>query len=181
MPFVAYLVINRHYGIIIAPQYKNFVCVDRKHYVISTIIEAMKKLLFAAAAVTAVLSFSNAEAKSPNGTDIHDFYVNGQVQVNNITHDMLLSRNLWKVENRNRNQKQNWYTVNRNGENIVVKLKDNDYKTFAKVRTNGNREFVKDIHPAKRDRHAGKIREDHVRYVARDVVRENGTEIIRIK
>lgn len=138
----------------------------------------MKKLFFAAAAAAAaVLSISNAEAKSPNGADIHDFYVNGQVS--DIKHDMLLTGNLWKVKNRN--QKQNWYTTNRNDEDLVVKLKDNERKTFAKVKTDGDREFVKDIHPAKRNKHVAKIREEHQRFVAKDIVRESGAEILRVK
>lgn len=140
----------------------------------------MKKLFFAAAAVAAVISVSNADAKNPKKIKdpvdllIHECYINGEIR--DIKHDMLMTGNLWMIQNRG--QKQIWRAMNAEGQDIEVKFKGNDYKHFVKAWVDNERAFVKDIRPVNRSKHVAKIYEDGEKHVAKDVVRANGTEIV---
>ena len=138
----------------------------------------MKKLFYVAAAAATILSVANADAKGRNDVEIHNYYMNGEIR--EVRQDMLLTENLWKIKNRN--HKQIWYAADRNSrKDIVVKLKGNDYKSFAKVKVDGDKAFLKDIDPVNRRKHVAKIKENGEKHVAKDVVRENGTEIISYK
>lgn len=137
----------------------------------------MKKLFYVAAAAVAVMTVAGAEAKGNNDVQIHNYYMNGEIK--EMKHDMLLTGNLWKIKNRN--QKQIWYAVNDKNEDVAVKFKGNDYKSFAKIKVDGDKKFVKDINPAKRNKHVAKIKQDGKKHVLKDVVRENGTEVISYK
>ncbi len=145
----------------------------------------MKKLFFASAIAAAVFTVAGASAQGPdpkgnfnrNNEDIHKYYKNGRIK--DVRHSMLLTENLWTVSNKK--NKQIWSAVNTDKQNVVVKLKGNDYKSFTKANVKGNREFIKNIEPVNKDKHVAKIREEGKRYTLKNVTGENGSQIVSAK
>ncbi len=145
----------------------------------------MKKLFYAAAAAAAVFTAAETKAQGPdpkgnfnrNNEDIHRYYKNGQIR--DVRHSMLLTENLWKVSNRK--GKQIWYAINNESENVVVKLKGNDYKSFTKAKAGDDREFMKNIEPAQKKKHIAKIREEEKRHIRKDISNESGVQIVSVK
>lgn len=138
----------------------------------------MKKVFIAVAAVAAVLSVTNVEAKNKTkaskALEVHGIYMNGEIK--DVKQDMLETGYLWTVKNRN--HKQIWSAEDNCGNPVTVKLKGNDYKSFVKANVDGERSFVKDINPEGRSKHVAKIKEDGEKHVLKDVIRHNGTEVV---
>lgn len=108
---------------------------------------------------------------------LHEYYRDGAID--DIRHDMLMTADLWKIKNRS--DKQIWNTVNDLGENVRVKIKGNDYKDFVKVKVDSEKAFVKDIAPIDKTKHVAKIKENHDRFVMRNVRFEDGADIVFLR
>lgn len=109
---------------------------------------------------------------------LKNYYNDGSIE--DIRYNMVRDDNKWKIQVGN--DKEVWRTTNARGQDVVVKLKDNDYKSFVKVKVDGEKAFVKDIEPAGSDKEVVKVQDmEGNRTVVKDVQRDAATEVVRVK
>lgn len=147
----------------------------------------MKKLFWVVAAVAVVCSVSSASAQCDlcgqkvklkyDDPTIHQAYENGDINLDDVRLGLEKTGYCWRVKDMGKMQA--WKGATYMGQDVVVKLKETKKKKFVKVDVLGEkRMFAKDLTSPNGKKHVGKIRENGEKHVKKNIVNEDGMDII---
>ncbi len=151
----------------------------------------MKKLIFAAAAVAAVFSVSNANAQKiekvcacgqvpvkmiADQRDIHKAYEAGDVNFDKVKEGMIKAGYNWRVKTKKHGE--TWVAGNPQGQDVYVKMKEGKKSTKVKAHVGRDRMFAKDLNSGNGKKHVAKIYEEKEKYVVKSITNENGCQVI---